>query len=102
MTTTVVERLGRNRKGPTERAEDKLSTVGIRTGSEAGNSGRAGEHTQSPTVIKLNSVEPDGARGKNQHCPREIPGVRASGKSAEVIVVKTPSESWEERKTEEQ
>jgi len=26
--------------------------------------------------------------------------VRASGKSAEVIVVKTPSESWEERKTE--
>ena len=59
--------LGRNRKGPNERAEDKLSTVGRRTGSEARNSGRAGEHKRSPTVIKLNPVEPDGARGKNQH-----------------------------------
>src|ERR1041385_1277629 len=54
-------------RGQRERAEDKLSTVGTRTGSEAENSGRAGEHRRSPTVIKLNSVEPDGARGKNQH-----------------------------------
>ncbi len=67
MTATVVKRLGRNRKGPTERVEDKLSTVGTQTGSEAENSGRAGEYTRSPTVIKLNSVEPDGTRGKNQH-----------------------------------
>jgi hypothetical protein len=67
MRATVVERPGRNRKGPTERAEDKLSTVGTRTGSEAGNSGRAGEHKRSQTVIKLNPVEPDGVRGKSQH-----------------------------------
>jgi hypothetical protein len=77
MTATVVKRLVRDREGPNERAEDKLSTVGTRTGSEAGNSGRAGEHKRSPTVIKLDSVEPDGARGKNQHRPGEIPGVRA-------------------------
>src|SRR4051794_39359369 len=100
MTATVVKRPPRNREGSSERAEGKLSTVGTRTGSEAGNRGRGGKHAQSPTVIKLNSVKPDGARGKSQHGPGEIPGVRASGKSAEVIVVKKPSESWEERRTE--
>ena len=67
MTATVVEDQVGNRKDQRERARDKLSTVGTRTGSEAGNSGRVGDHTRSPTVIKLNPVEPDGARGKNQH-----------------------------------
>ena len=67
MTATVVEDQVGNRKDQRERARDKLSTVGTRTGSEAENSGRAGWDKQSPTVIKLNPVEPDGARGKNQH-----------------------------------
>ena len=92
MTATVVERPGRNREGPTERAADKLSTVGTRTGSEAGSGGRAGDYTRSPTVTQPDPVEPGGARGKSPHGPGEIRPWRGGRKSAEVIVAKKSGE----------
>jgi len=51
MTTTVAKgQVGtvRNRR---ERTGSEPSTVGTRTGSEAGSRGRAGEHARSPRVI---------------------------------------------------
>ena len=67
MKTTVAERSAWNREELGERAGGKLSTVGTRTGSEAGCGGRAGKHARSPMVIRLHSVKPDGTRGKNRH-----------------------------------
>jgi len=47
-----------------EEAESKLSTVGIRIGSEAGCGRQAGWEQRSPTVIKTHQVEPGGTRGQ--------------------------------------
>lgn len=93
MTATVVERPGWNRKEPNGRAKDKFSTVGTRTGSKAESGGRAGDHRQSPTVIKPDAVEPDGARGTRQHRPGEIRPLREGRKSAEVVGANKTGES---------
>lgn len=67
MTVTVVEPQGGRREAKLKEAEDKPSTVGTQTGSEAGCGRRAGWQQRSPKVIQTQPVEPDGTRGENQH-----------------------------------
>jgi hypothetical protein len=48
-------------------ARSELSTVGTRTGSEAGCGRQAGTEQRSPKVIKTHPVEPGGTRGQILH-----------------------------------
>lgn len=81
-------------------AASKPTTIGTRTGSEAGCGRRASWQTQSPKLIKTHQVEPDGAWGKFGSLPGEISCVRAWEKSAEAVVALRPRESGEERRAE--
>lgn len=49
----------------------------------------------------MHPVEPDGAKGKNQHLPGEIWRMRVRQKSAEAVVASMPRESGGERRAEE-
>ena len=61
MTATVAEPQGLVVRRKLKEAEGKPSTVGTRTGSEAGCGRQAGSEQRSPKVIKTHQVEPDGA-----------------------------------------
>ncbi len=63
MTVTVANRKAKPR-GEAEKAGSKLSTVGTRTGSEAGCGRQTGWQQRSPKVIKTHQVEPGGTRGQ--------------------------------------
>ncbi len=52
----------RSREVKLKEADSKLSTVGTRTGSEAGCGRQAGWQQRSPKVSKTHQVEPVGAR----------------------------------------
>ena len=67
MTATVAEPQGATVRGKPKEAEGKLSTVGTRTGSEAGCGRQAGREQRSPKIIKTHQVEPVGARGQILH-----------------------------------
>jgi len=67
MTATVAEPQGLVVRRKLKEAEGKPSTVGTRTGSEAGCGRQAGSEQRSPKIIKTHRVEPDGARGKILH-----------------------------------
>jgi len=67
MTATVAEPQGVSREAKLKAAEGKPSTVGTRTGSEAGCGRQAGPEQRNPKVIKSHQVEPDGARGQIPH-----------------------------------
>ena len=62
MTATVAEPQGATVRGKPKEAGGKLSTVGTRTGSEAGCGRQAGPEQRSPKVIKTHQVEPGGTR----------------------------------------
>jgi hypothetical protein len=81
-------------------AASKSTTVGTRTGSEAGCGRRAFWQTRSPKLIKTHQVESDGTWGKFRSLPGEISCVRAREKSAEAVVALMPHESGEERRAE--
>ncbi len=75
MAATVAEPQGATARGKPKEAEGKLSTVGTRTGSEAGCGRRAGSEQRSPKVIKTHQVEPGGARGQILHLTwGDLPG----------------------------
>jgi hypothetical protein len=88
MTATVAEPQGATVRGKPKDAGGKLSTVGIRTGSEAGCRRQAGAEQRSPKVIKTHQVEPDGKRGDFAPYLWEISSVRAGEKSAEAVVAR--------------
>src|ERR1017187_9366168 len=67
MTATVAKPQGATARGKPKEAGGKLSTVGTRTGSEAGCGRQAGPEQRSPKVIKTHQVEPDGAREQSLH-----------------------------------
>src|ERR1039457_5509248 len=67
MTATVAKPQGATARGKPKEAGGKLSTVGTRTGSEAGGGRQAGPEQRSPKVIKAHQVEPDGAREQSLH-----------------------------------
>jgi hypothetical protein len=90
MTATVAEPQGLVVRRKLKEAEGKPSTVGTRTGSEAGCGRQAGSEQRSPKVIKTYQVEPDGARGQILHLPGEISSVRGEEKSAEAVVARKP------------
>src|ERR1019366_5121814 len=67
MTATVAKPQGATARGKPKEAGGKLSTVGTRTGSEAGCGRQAGPEQRSRKVIKTHQVEPDGAREQSLH-----------------------------------
>src|ERR1035437_704569 len=67
VTATVAKPQGATARGKPKEAGGKLSTVGTRTGSEAGCGRQAGPEQRSPKVIKTHQVEPDGAREQSLH-----------------------------------
>ena len=88
MTATVAEPQGATARGKPKEAEGKLSTAGIRTGSEAGCGRQAGPEQRSPKVIKTHHVEPGGAREQILHLTwgdlfRESGGEVSRGRSSE-------------------
>jgi hypothetical protein len=104
MTATVAKPQGVAARVKLKEADSKLSTVGTRTGSEAGCGRQAGWEQRSPKVIKTHQVEPGGARGQILHLTwgdlllrlglakrRGLIYVRAEEKSAEAVVAKKRS-----------
>ena len=67
MTATVAKPQGVAARRKLKEADSKLSTVGTRTGSEAGCGRQAGWQQRSPKVIKTHQVEPGGTRGQILH-----------------------------------
>ena len=87
MSATVAETARRNREAKLKEAASKLSTVGTRTGSEAGCGRQAGWEQRSPMIIKTHQVEPDGARESILHLTwgdlfRESGGEVSRGRSS--------------------
>ena len=90
MTPTVAKPQGLAARRKLKEADSKLSTVGTRTGSEAGCGRRAGWEQRSPIVIQTHQVEPGGARGQIQHLTRgdllgESRGEVSRGRSSEEV-----------------
>jgi hypothetical protein len=82
------ETQGATVRGKPKEARSKLSTVGTRTGSEAGCGRRAGQQQRSPNVIKTHKVQPGGTRGKILHLTwgdllHESEGEVSRGRSSE-------------------